>query len=508
MNAPAKHMLPRPAQGDARIVVPGRNAWRSAPARRVAMLVDAAEYFARLEQALLKARRSIFIIGWDFNGRISLTPDRKGAPSLGSLLRGLVETRPELEVRLLIWSLGPIFSELAMRFLPDEQWADHPRIHLRYDGKLPLRGSQHQKLVCIDDDLAFVGGIDLTTHRWDTPEHAARHPRRADLKGRPYAPFHDVQMAVQGDAARAMAEHARRRWREVTGEACQGLSRPNDCWPEGLAPDFEDVEVAIARTCPPGQGRRAIREIERLNHDALRSAKRHIYIEAQYLAARRIGRLLEEQLRKPDGPEVVIVVTRDCPRFLERFLMCGNRDRLLRRLLRADVFGRLRVMHPVVPAGGDAHDREVFVHAKVIIVDDAFFRAGSSNLNNRSMGLDRECDIAIEAQSTAERERIARLRERLLAEHLACSPEALRQAMKEETSLIGAIERLNTGARGLRPIELSVRRGPTEQMLLTPLFDPEQPAGFAALAAKAAGALRRRVAARASGLLRGIAVRG
>ena len=104
--------------------------------------------------------------------------------------------------------------------------------------------------------------------------------------------------------------------------------------------------------------------------DMLRAARHSIYIEAQYFVNFAVGDLLARHLARHDGPEIVIVTSQTLPGAFERFVMGSNRDRLIRRMRRADRFDRLRVYHPVVPAEGDV--REVLIHAKLIIVDDVF----------------------------------------------------------------------------------------------------------------------------------------
>ena len=101
-----------------------------------------------------------------------------------------------------------------------------------------------------------------------------------------------------------------------------------------------------------------------------------------------------ELLERADGPEVVILVWQHAIGWLERFAIGSNRGRLLRRLAAADRHGRLRAYRL---AASDDPEREINRHAKLIIVDDAFVRIGSSNLNHRSLGLDTECDLALEA---------------------------------------------------------------------------------------------------------------
>ena len=457
------------------ILEAGRNCWCIERAERAAVLIDGACYFSRLEQALRSARRSILIVGWDFDGRIRLRPDAgEDSPPLGDLLRSLVEIHFELEVRILIWSIATLHAPgETLPLIAGAKWQEHERIHLRLDREHPIYAAHHQKIVCIDDSLTFAGGIDLTVERWDTPRHGANDPLRLTPDGSPYAPVHDLQMVVDGAAAQAVAELARIRWRNATGEALEPVRAHDELWPPGLEPDFAGAPVAIARTAPQLGDHPQILEVAALIMDMLRVARHSIYIEAQYFVNFAVGDLLARHLARHDGPEIVIVTSKTLPGAFERFVMGSNRDRLIRRMRRADRFDRLRVYHPVVPAEGDV--RAVLIHAKLIIVDDVLLRIGSSNLNNRSIGLDTECDLAIEAGNEVERRSIKQLRARLLGEHLGVEPESVAQALAAEGSLIRAIEVLNHNARGLRPFEAVSTSGPARPLFGTRLLDPRKP---------------------------------
>lgn len=460
----------------------GRNCWRVERADRASVLVDAEPYFARLDDAMRRARRSIMIIGWDFDASIALRGH--GGPGeaerLGEMLRSLVEANPELEVRILIWNLSTLHAPSAMApMILGDKWCDHPRIQLRLDHDHPVYAAQHQKVVVIDDCLAFVGGMDLTVSRWDTPEHRMDDERRVNADGKPYEPVHDVHMVVDGAAARAVAEMARDRWTFAIGETLAPSAPLGPVpWPEGLEPDFRGVPVGIARTAPRWRGEPAVREIALLTLDALRSAGSHVYIEAQYLADFRVGDCLAELLERPDGPEIVIVVTRFRDAFMEKKFMGENRDRLIRRLMRADRHGRLRTYCLAVPGQGGACG--VFVHSKVMVIDDRILRVGSANLNNRSTGLDSECDLVIEAADDQTAAQVAAVRTRLLAEHLGASEEAVRQAEFETGSLISAIEQLNGGERHLNRITADAE-GPVRPAFGTALVDPRRPIPFLSL---------------------------
>ena len=457
-----------------RILQPSRNCRDIAKANKAAILIDASEYYTRLEQALRQARKSVLIVGWDFDGRIRLRPDDPDCPPLGDFLRSLVEARPDLKIRILIWSGAVVHGPgAALPLLMGPAWQDHPRITLKLDRHHPLYASCHQKIITIDGNLAFVGGIDLTIRRWDTCDHAEANPYRTQPDRSSYPPVHDVQMVVDGGAAACIDATARERWLIATGEEIAVESVEARAWPPDLVPDFTDIAVAIARTVPEWGDTLAVKEISALTEDMLGSAKRTIYIEAQYFTASNVRRFLTTSLAAKHGPEIVAIVRRSSPGLLERFVMGANRDRFIRHIRGADRHNRFRVYYPVV-AGKNA-PCEVLVHSKVLIVDDELVRIGSSNLSNRSIGLDTECDLAIEALDDTHRLRIADWRNRLLAEHLDVTPDAVAEAIAKHQSLIRGIEALNHGERGLRPFAEIKLDGPTEPISATTIMDPPRP---------------------------------
>lgn len=459
---------------DVPIIRPGHNAWRTAKADRLDVLIDGQAYFAALEGVLRRARREVWIIGWDFNPDIPMRPETPRSPTLGAFLLQLAQERPELTIRVLIWAMGPVYSGKSLRMFRKRRWSSHPRIVLAFDSRHPLRGSHHQKFVVVDDTVAFVGGIDLTAKRWDTNRHQVDDPRRRLPSGEPYDPVHDMQVALEGEAARLVGDLARRRWLFATDEAVP--PPPMEQADAGLRgpPDMAGAEVAFARTEPAIRGRPAVREAMDLTVAALRAARRHIYIESQYFASGRVCEALCARLAEPDGPEVVVISTLSSHGTIERLVLGANRDRLIRRLSRCDRHGRLRAFYPVLPKP-DGAEQEIIIHSKLVIVDDTFLRIGSSNLNQRSEGLDTELDIAVEARTRAESRAIAALRDRLLAEHLEADPAAFAAAVRMQGALGGTIDAFNTRGRGLRPFEAAAGRGAVEPVMGTGIVDPLAP---------------------------------
>ncbi|MBC7907276.1 MAG: VTT domain-containing protein, partial [Rhodospirillaceae bacterium] len=272
--------------------------------------------------------------------------------------------------------------------------------------------------------------------------------------------------------ARALAEIGRERWRIASGEVLR-VPRPGDAqavWPPFLPVLMRRVDVAIARTSPPWDGTPPVREVEQLYMDMIAAARRFIYMENQYFASRRIAELLADRLASADCPEIVLINPGEPASLVERSTMGVARARLARRLAAADNGGRLRMYYPSVDGG------DVKVHSKLMIVDDALLRIGSSNLNNRSLGLDTECDVLVEAEADpAVTNAIRALRHDLLAEHLGAEPFEVAAAEAEQGGMHGAIQSLMGRRHTLVPLD---HREPSEIVQIfadSGLPDPEEP---------------------------------
>ena len=461
-----------------RLARPGWNCWRVEQSGRFAVIADADDYFRAVRQAMLQARHSILMIGWDFDARIHLGDASDGGPApLGDFVMWLARRRPTLQVRLLRWDTGAFKAMFrGTTLLTILRWKMHPRITLRLDGKHPFASSHHQKIVVIDDCLAFCGGIDMTEGRWDTRAHLDDDPRRTSAAGKPLKPWHDATTAFDGPAARALGDLARDRWRIASGEVLAPISDSAGCWPDGLVPTFRDVPLAIARTRPEIPDVHPAFEIEQMYLDLIARAKRVIYAESQYFASRRIAQAIARRLVEEDPPEIVIINPVSAQGWLEPLAMDTARAQLVEALRKLDHRGRLRIYHPVTDRGD-----EIYVHAKLTIVDDTYLRVGSSNFNNRSMRLDTECDVMLAAErpgTEANRAGITALRDDLLAEHLAMRPEEVTQAIARHGSLIAMIEasRVPQGqGRTLIPYEIPELSDFEAWLADNEILDPEGP---------------------------------
>ena len=459
------------------LLIEGDTCWRRAHAARAAVLIDAASYFEALRASLLAAKRSVMILGWELHSRTRLEGARKptdGAPvELGKLLQWLLKRRPGLTLKILLWNHPVVYSvhrELFPRWI---FWPRKPdRVELLLDSHLPAGASHHEKLVIIDDDVAYCGGVDLTVRRWDIAAHHPVEPRRRDHARKPYVPLHDVQMVVQGEAAAALGERARARWRHAGGERIARPRRPrgaSSAWPKHVQPDFSNTTIGIMRTIAALEERdEEIREIERATVAAIDSAERFIYIENQYVTSKTACEALAARMRSNAELKVVVITTREPGGWLEARTMGVGRQRFMAAFDDAALAERIQFLAPLARSAAPTEEESakilvdgtlpIHVHAKVLIVDDKYLRIGSSNLNNRSMGFDTECDLAIEARNAAERSSIASVRNRLIAEHWGSDEKTVRAAFAGSESVFAALESLPRvpvfstahGARGAR----------------------------------------------------------
>jgi phosphatidylserine/phosphatidylglycerophosphate/cardiolipin synthase-like enzyme/uncharacterized membrane protein YdjX (TVP38/TMEM64 family) len=477
---------------------PGRDCWRMENAERAAVLVDAEAYFCALRAAMLKAEHSIHIVGWDVDRRmpfpgcaadvacleaLAQTDGHEIAADgyplrLGDFLAALVKRKPRLWIRILLWDFSLLYAagrELRPAMALALRWKTPRRLDLCLDDAIPMGSSHHQKLIVIDDAVAFCGGMDLSCGRWDACAHAAHDPRRRLLDGAPYPPVHDVQVMVDGSAARCIGEYVRSRWTRAAYEKIgRGVDRPSaQVWPEAVKPDFRNIAVALARTEPGFAGAPAVTEVERLFVRMIRDARRSIYIENQYLTLDLVADSLARALKANRDLEAVIVSSSTYPTWVEDAAMIPGRHRFMQRIAMSGVGERVLFLAP----GNGAAERAaaIKVHAKVMIVDDRTLRIGSANICRRSMGTDTEFDLAILGEDEGSRAGIVAIRNQLIAEHCGAAPAEVAAAIDETGSLHAAIHKLNGAEkRRLEPIS-QVDHPETVPEALAAIADPEKP---------------------------------
>lgn len=437
---------------------PGRNCWRVETADRLSVIIDGQAYFRALREALLKAQRMVMMIGWDFDFEIEMLPGESdgdglapdGFPNrIGLFLDAIVDRCPGLNIYLLKWSGGALIAPGGILPALQVKLMSPDQIHLAFDGRHPLGACHHQKIVVIDDSLAFCGGIDMTDGRWDDRDHLDDNPLRCLKNGDDAQPWHDASTVFSGPAAAALSELARARWERAHDAAVEEDFSPGaDLWPDSIDTVFRDIPLAIARTAPPEADKPGIHEIEDLYLDAIKGAKHCIYIESQYFCADSVTRAIARRLARPDCPEIVVINPHAAQGALEDQAMHVTRSRMIRQLQARDPHRRFRILYPVTESG-----QPIYVHAKIMIVDDVLLRIGSSNIDRRSMGFDTECDVAITATDDGTRRLIGHIRTTLLAEHLGRSKDRVVQEIERQGGLLGALDTLcRPQGRSLRPL--------------------------------------------------------
>lgn len=446
------------------VLEPGVTCWRTARADRAAFLIDTEAYFTAAFAAMQKARRSILLLGWGFDPRTRLFPDGYDGPDdpdeVGRILLKLAEARPDLDIRLLIWkSALPISA--TQEFFPHKsrKWFEKTRVKFRLDDAVPFGACHHQKVLVIDDRLAFCGGGDICVDRWDSPGHLDDDQRRIMPKQECHAPRHEVMMMVDGEAAAALGDLARQRWERATGETLQPPpDAGGDPWPDHVPAHLIHAEIGIARTMPAWKKQPMVAEICRLHLASIAAARKTIYLENQYFTSPIITEALAQRLGEPDGPEVVLITTGKSPSWFDQLTMDRARGAMVWRLKAADIFGRFRAFSPRTSGGAD-----IIVHSKTSIFDDALARVGSANLNNRSAGFDTECELSAVGGDADARTQIAAFRDRLVGHFIGVTGDAVAKVRNDLGGLVPAIDALNRDGR-LIPID-STRQSPAGEFI-------------------------------------------
>jgi phospholipase D1/2 len=462
------------------LLVPGQTCAELVEPASSGLLIDGRDFYRAVYAACTQAERTIYMAGWQFASDVELLRGEDAAgceyPSqFLDFLRKLCEAKPHLEVYLLPWDSSPVFTferEPLQRLKFHRK--GHPRIHWRMDNCHPPGASHHQKLIAIDRALAFVGGMDLCTSRWDDREHCATKKERC-THGRPDQPYHDVQAYITGEAVDTLRRWFVRRWELATGEAIE----PPDAPRAELAfdPTFavHAPRIGLARTWPAMDDPpiEPITELLQLHLRAIAQAKRLLYIENQYLSSDELGRALEARL-VAGAPhlQIVIVLPARSAGFKERISIGVYQQAILARIGAAARRGGHALGVYYQAACGPEGDVPVFIHAKVLAVDDRFLLVSSANTSNRSMSFDTELGVAWESPEPTPSLRAARID--LLAEHCGLS---LPEAETVVGPIDGLVARLDQLAHG-RERKLRIHHRNVDEKpgwLLSRLLPPETP---------------------------------
>jgi phospholipase D1/2 len=417
-----------------RVLTQGTNCMGIFPVEESGLLIDSRDYYRAFFETAQKARRYLLLAGWQFDSEVKLVRgedqgdefrDVRLLPFLESLLR----KEPELNIYILAWDFSMIFS-LEREWFQDIifNWTTNERLRFRLDNKHPAGATHHQKFVIADGSIAFVGGMDICSDRWDDRRHLEENPERTNSDGTPYGAYHDIQTYHAGAVVAELVAIFRQRWRDAGGGELNlpAVSNPIRVHDRNRIP-LPSTGVAVSRTWTPHPSIDAhpIREIRRLFIDAILGAERLIYMENQYFSSQLVYDTLMERMNDPVLPPVqIILILPDRLPFTEELFLGMPQIRMLRSLQKvAEQRGhRFAPFSTVCIKEGER--KMTFIHSKLLLVDDRFLTVGSANATNRSMALDSELNVSWEAEP-ADRElaeAIRQVRVSLLAEHLGWLP--------------------------------------------------------------------------------------
>ncbi|MBA3540380.1 MAG: phospholipase, partial [Deltaproteobacteria bacterium] len=410
------------------------------------VLVDGRDFYRALYKACSEATRTIVMVGWQFETKVDLLRGDDAtacehSPRFIDFLRELCEQKPELDIYLLAWDASAIFTferEPLQKLMFTIR--GHKRIHYRMDNCHPVGASQHQKFIVVDRAIAFLGGMDVCTGRWDDRDHCAESCAR----GKAHHPYHDVQAYVTGDGVDVLREWFCSRWKcATTDELCLPDDVPRA--PVAIEPTFAVTapRIGLTRTIPclDDPPIKQVKELYHLHLRAIAAAERVIYIENQYLSCDEIVNVLIARMEQRAAPplQIIMVLPEKSSGFKERISIGVYQQRLLEQLttVAKDTGHHFGVYYPAAKSAQGC-DVAVFVHAKVLAVDDRFLLVSSANTSNRSMGFDSELGIAWEAPAPTAELRAARLD--LLGEHCGLDRAAAATLL---TELDGLVDRLD-----------------------------------------------------------------
>jgi phospholipase D1/2 len=435
------------------ILAPGGACGVIVDSPRSGLLIDGHDYYRAVYDACRQAKKSILMLGWQFDSGVELlrgaeAEDADHPLGLLGFLSSLCEERPELRVYILTWRSSAVF---ALEREPFQSLTIRARSHenLRFelDGCHPLGASQHQKAVIVDRAIAMLGGMDLCNGRWDDRAHLADDPRRGrrPLRRQQYKPYHDTQAYVTGEAVDTLRAWFVERWERGCNEKIVLEDAPRD--PIAITPTLEITapRVGLTRTMPEMENtdppRPAITELRELHHCAIAAAERSIYIENQYFCSEEIRRALLDRMNRDDEPlEIVIVLPQRSGGLKEQIAVGVRQSEMLRELKAMAVRTGHHVGVYYVAAPGPDGDVPVFIHSKVMIVDDRLLLVSSCNTTNRSLGLDSELGVAWEAETEEPSIRQARIE--LLREHTGLDRFDAEERLAPQERLVARLDEL------------------------------------------------------------------
>jgi len=419
--------------------------------------INAGMYFPCLMGMINKAKKRIMIAGWFFAPGLYLSRDPLDRESQVQKIL-LKKAQEGVQIYVLIWGAFKFPYDLRSMEACTSLNQLHPNFHcLSHPSPLPKTWSHHQKSVVIDDEVAYVGGIDLGYNRYDDEKYELVDVEGKKWPGRDYGnfafhdegggdpedslidrtkfvrmPWHDISCQLIGGAVTDVAINFIQKWNYVARgtvhpfmlpEKVQVLN-PNKYTSEELGYKNCDVQILRSATTWSLGIPLVEKSIYKGYEHAILNAEHYIYIENQYFISsldpytvpqNKLLMALYERLRKAianrENFKVIVVIpvhpSGDPKAQATRYVMKYTRETISTGT--GSLFGKLRQefdeelikkyvgfysMRSRGILDGKPFVCQIYIHAKLLIVDDKTVIIGSANINDRSMMGDRDSEIA------------------------------------------------------------------------------------------------------------------
>ena len=368
---------------------------------RLAWLIDNAEAYDRVLRAIRTARRSIWITQLAFDADCVIytdgaDPERarsRSAPAEAKLAETLlsVATTAPVDIRIIVNATILLDTARPLRRF----FTKRIRGQADIAGRIRVRGVRrfpnflHVKMVIVDGRDAFLLGSPFVNSYWDTQRHPpidTRRPMR-ELSGRP---LHDVSLRIEGPEVQQLESIFADLWNGAGTGASADVPSDDELHLPLVMPrrDRQNESLRVVRTLPRRVLPHApdgVTEVLDALLEGIERARSLIYIEHQYLTARPVVAAILSALRRRPDLEIVMVLNQNPD--LTAYRGWQN-DRIVESGLLEHPRVGLFTLWSAAPRDGRPGVtalNQLFVHSKVVTVDDGWAMVGAANLDGLSL---------------------------------------------------------------------------------------------------------------------------
>eukprot|EP01080_Neovahlkampfia_damariscottae_P006568 gene6568-10731_t len=419
--------------------------------------ISGKNYFEDLSTSLKLAKSEIFICGWMISPHLYFTRD-ENKQTFGEILEEVA--KKNVKIRILIWAdpQASFLIDLGSSYVEQYLSKLHENIMVIRDPKYTVWSfwSHHQKSIIIDQEIAYVGGVDIAYNRYENPDTYPLfdHEKKEffgmdyvnpmldmrnlgdnledyiDRKKIPRMPWQDIAMKVVGLAARDVSKNFIQRWNLANRSGKFPLLLKSTQKINQSKLKYENCKVQVLRSASKWSFGLEIpeRSIYEAHIELIENSEHYIYIENQFFISsssdsqvnpqNRIVSALISRLRRaiekkkkfklivmlPLQPATPTMDTSTQIIIYWQYTTIFRGDNSIFSILQKD-FPKVNLDDYIFfcsmrnygyPSGSDLPVTEmIYIHTKMLIVDDKYALIGSANLNDRSMHGCRDSELAL-----------------------------------------------------------------------------------------------------------------